>query len=100
MTDDWKKIKILHVSKFVLYNIVVGFILLIFGDEYVARFWLTFAIMILLVVTLGIKVIMATIYLLSYRFCVNNNGCEIKETTAINDPVRTKFDQVKNSMYK
>lgn len=100
MVDDWKKIKFLHVSKFVLYNIVVGFILLIFGDEYVARFWITFLIMILLTVTLGIKVILATIYLLSYRCCVNNKGSESREINAINDPIRAKFNQVKNSMYK
>lgn len=32
MLDDWKKIKIIHVSKFVLYNLMVGFLLLLFGD--------------------------------------------------------------------
>lgn len=100
MVDDWKKIKFIHVSKFVLYNIVVAFILLIFGDEYVARFWITFLIMILLAVTLGIKAILATIYLISYRCCVNNKGSEVREITSINDPIRAKFDQIKKSMYK
>lgn len=68
MADDWKKIKLIHVSKFVLYNLVVGFLLLLFGDLYVIRFWLTFAIMILLGFTLAIKVILGGIYLLCYRF--------------------------------
>lgn len=73
MLEDWKKIKILHVSKFVLYNIVTGFLLLLFGDEYTTRFWLTFSIMVTLILTLGLKVLLATIYLLTYRICGSDN---------------------------
>lgn len=32
MVDEWKMIKLLHVSKFVLYNIVVGFLLILYGN--------------------------------------------------------------------
>lgn len=71
MTDEWKKIKIIHVCKFVFYNIVVAFLLLIFGDNYVARFFLTFAIMILIGFTLLLKVVIAVGYLIYYR-CTNS----------------------------
>lgn len=67
MMDDWKKIKLIHVSKFVLYNIVIAFLLLLFGDMYVVRFGITFGIMILIGVTQLLKVIPGSIYLLLYR---------------------------------
>lgn len=67
MMEDWKKIKILHVSKFVLYNMVVAFLLLLFGDIYVVRFYITLAIMCLLGGSLSIKVFMGAIYLIKYR---------------------------------
>jgi hypothetical protein len=59
----------MHVSKFVLYNLVVGFLLILFGDNYVIRFWFTFGIMVLLGFTLAIKVLIGSIYLLIYRCC-------------------------------
>jgi hypothetical protein len=59
----------MHVSKFVLYNLVVGFLLILFGDNYVIRFWFTFGIMVLLGFTLAIKVLIGSVYLLIYRCC-------------------------------
>lgn len=70
MMDDWKKIKLIHVSKFVLYNILVAFFLLLFcGNNYVGRFWMTFAIMILLGITLVFKVLLGALYLIGYKCC-------------------------------
>jgi hypothetical protein len=57
----------MHVSKFVLYNLVAGFLLILYGNLYVIRFWLTFAIMIILGVTLSLKVFLGAVYLICYR---------------------------------
>lgn len=57
----------MHVSKFVIYNIVIGLLLILFGDAYVVRFWLTFGVMVVLFITLAIKVLFGVTYLIGYR---------------------------------
>lgn len=99
MMDDWKKIKFIHVSKFVLYNILVAFFLLLFGDNYVVRFWMTFSIMILLGTTLVFKVLLGAIYLIGYKLCksVKIENAEVKPN---NDDIHQHFHKVKGSMYR
>jgi|LakMenEpi03Aug12_release.lakeMendotaPanAssembly.Ray.scaffolds.fasta_scaffold4423301_1 hypothetical protein len=77
----------MHVSKFVLYNLVVGFFLILFGDNYVIRFWFTFGIMVLLGFTLAIKVLIGSIYLLIYRCCGSVTSRKEKINVENNDPI-------------
>lgn len=100
MMDDWKKIKLIHVSKFVLYNILVAFLLLLFGDNYVVRFWMTFSIMILLGTTLVFKVLLGAVYLIGYRLCksVKIENPEAKLNNE--DDIHQHFHKVKSSMYR
>ena len=67
LAENWKKIKILHVSKLIFWNSVIAFILLALGNNYVYRFFLTFVIMCILALTLLIKVVLAFIYVVCYR---------------------------------
>lgn len=99
MMDDWKKIRLVHVSKFVLYNTLVAFFLLLFGDDYVIRFWMTFCIMILLGSTLVFKVSLGAIYLIYYRF---SKGVKATTNTGVKpaeDDIHFHFHKVRNSMY-
>lgn len=74
LQDNWKKIKIIHVSKMVFWNAVVGFLLLFFANSYVTRFWLTFVVMIILGATLTIKVLIGLIFIIKYKCCCNSSN--------------------------
>lgn len=73
-TDNWKKIKIVHVSKLIIWNGIVGFILLSLSNSYATRFYVTYAIMVLLAFTMLIKVFLAVTYLFSYKCCRKPKG--------------------------
>lgn len=74
LKSNWKKIRILHVCKFVFWNSVFGFILLLLADSYVIRFYLTFIIMAILGLTLFLKVFIGFIYIIIYK-CQNSKCC-------------------------
>ena len=72
LQNSWKKIKYIHVFKFIFWNIVAAAIMLSNGggqdiESYEPRFYLTLVIMILLAFTLFIKVFLGTIYMFRYR---------------------------------
>ena len=67
LQDNWKKIKFLHVSKFVFYNSIFGFVFIMLADTYILRFILTFVIMVILGLTLFLKVFLGLIYIIQYR---------------------------------
>jgi hypothetical protein len=67
--ETWKVIKFLYVAKLIFWNVLVGGVLLHFGNDFVTRFFITFGIMILLAVTLFVKVFLSVIYYCGYT-CV------------------------------
>ena len=71
--EVWRKIKIIHVAKYIFWNCVIAFILMTLANEYIPRFILTYIIMIILALTLLIKVILGLIYLLIYKCTSQNN---------------------------
>ena len=75
LKDSWRLIKMVHVAKYVFWNIVFGVILLSFGSSYVPRFYITFGIVILMAFSIGIKIFVAVIYLIGYKL-YNVNCCE------------------------
>lgn len=73
-----------------LYNIVLGFLLLIVGDMYVVRFWFTFGIMVLIGFTLAFKIFIGTIYMLIYRCCgtkQSNKTDHLSSSGNFSDPI-------------
>ena len=56
----------LYVAKLIFWNVVVGGILIHFGDDFVLRFFITFGIMAILAITLGIKTFLSIFYYLTY----------------------------------
>jgi hypothetical protein len=64
---SWKIIKTIHVGKLIFWNVITGGLLIHFGGDYLIRFYLTFAIMVLIGSTMLIKVVFAMVYYLIYR---------------------------------
>jgi chitin synthase len=59
---SWKIIKTIHVAKLVFWNVIVAGLLIHFGSNYLVRFYLTFALMVLIASTMAIKVVLAIMY--------------------------------------
>lgn len=79
ITQTWSKIKTLHVGKYLFWNILVAGFLIHFGSNYLVRFWLTFALMILIGGTMLIKVILAISYYFYYVCFIKNTPKFIKK---------------------
>jgi hypothetical protein len=94
--EDWKKIKLIHVSKFVFWNSIVAFVLLLFGNDYIVRFWITFGIMVALLGSLSIKIFIGFLYLIKYRLCSTYSH---RQPQQVEDKVNMYFSKVKNSLY-
>lgn len=60
--NSWKIIKTIHVAKLVFWNVIVAGLLIHFGSNYLVRFYLTLALMIIIASTMFVKVIMAILY--------------------------------------
>lgn len=54
-------------GKYVFWNIVGSVLLLSFSQMYYPRFYISFAIMILIVLTIGIKILIGFAYFISYK---------------------------------
>jgi hypothetical protein len=65
------------VGKYTFWNIVGSVLLLSFSQLYYPRFYISFVIMILVVVTIGIKILIGFAYLISYKL---KNCCKDKAT--------------------
>lgn len=72
--NNWKVIKMVHVGKLVFWNVIVAGLLIHFGSDYLVRFWLTFALMVLIASTMLLKVSLAILYYVYYMICVNTKS--------------------------
>lgn len=72
----WKSIKMIQVGKFLFWNIVTAGLLIHFGSDYLVRFFLTFAMMIIIAGTMLFKVICALVYYVYYKICVNTKAAK------------------------
>ena len=68
--ETWKRIKFIHVSKYIFWNSIISFILMTLANDYTDRFILTYVIMVILASTLFLKVIIGIIYMIKYK-CTN-----------------------------
>ena len=69
MLNSWRLIKLIHVGKFVIWNVIVASILLTLGNDSQSRFWVTFGLVCLISSTQAIKVVVGMFYMLYYK-CV------------------------------
>ena len=61
-------VKFVHVAKYVIWNIILSAVLLTLGASYVPRFWVTFGMVCLIGATMAIKVLIAVLYMIYYKF--------------------------------
>lgn len=59
-------IKFVHISKYVIWNVIVATCLLTLGASYIPRFFVTFVIVIIIGVTISVKVIIGVFYMIIY----------------------------------
>jgi chitin synthase len=66
LTRSWKSLKYIQVWKFIFWNMVVGVLIVSFGDSYTPRFFISFILLIILLFTMVVKIIIGLIYLIHY----------------------------------
>jgi chitin synthase len=67
LKDTWKLIKFVHVSKYVLWNIIVGVVILSFGSSYSPRFFITIIVVAIMGSSLSIKILIGILYMIKYK---------------------------------
>ncbi len=80
LMGSWKLIKVLHVSKFVIWNVILSVVLLSLGSDYKLRFFVTLVMVILIGLSMSIKVVVGSAYLLKYwcgNLCVNEKSPDL-----------------------
>lgn len=60
-------------AKLIFWNVVVAGLLIHWGSNYLVRFYLTFALMVIIASTMALKVILAIFYYLYYKICINSD---------------------------
>lgn len=64
--NTWKIIRTIHVGKLFFWNVIVAGFMIHFGSNYLIRFYLTFALMGIIAVTMFFKVICGVLYYFYY----------------------------------
>ena len=57
----------MHVAKYTFWNTIASVLLISYANLYYPQFYISFAIMVIIVVTIGLKIAIGTLYLLLYR---------------------------------
>jgi hypothetical protein len=70
-----------HVAKYVIWNIVLGVILLSLGSSYTPRFMVTIVLVVLIGVSMSLKVVLAAVYMIMY-WCCNRSDKKKPELTS------------------
>ncbi len=77
LKDKWYLLKMVHVGKFILWNIVLSGVLLSVGSSYKPRFFITIIMVSVIALTLGFKIFIALIYMIVYK--IESCCCKPKE---------------------
>jgi hypothetical protein len=67
LQESWKKIKLIHVSKYVFWNIISSAILLSLASSYTSKFVAWFIIVLLIGTCLSFKIIISLFYNIKYK---------------------------------
>jgi hypothetical protein len=80
----WKIIKTIHVGKLVFWNVLTAGLLIHFGSNYLVRFYLTFALMVIIAGTMSFKVLCGILYYFYYLIFINNKEKETEKSAQRN----------------
>ena len=67
LKNSWRKIKFIHVGKYIFWNIIVGVIFLSFGSNYAPRFYITITMVAIMSSSLAIKILIGCFYMIRYK---------------------------------
>jgi len=70
LKNAWSIIKYIHVTKYVIWNIIIGTALVSLGASYQPRFFITIIMIGLMGLSLSLKIFIGIIYVLNYKFKV------------------------------
>ena len=65
--DSWKLIKMVHVAKYVIWNVVLSAVLLTLGAGYKTRFYVSLTLLGFIAVSFSIKALVGIAYMLVYK---------------------------------
>jgi chitin synthase len=88
MQDKWKLIKLIHVGKYTFWNITASVLLISSSTMYYPQFYISFAIMIIIVFTIGLKIVVGAFYLLVYKL---KSLCTCCEESYTGEPKRSEL---------
>ena len=67
--STWRSIKYIQVYKWLFWNVVFGVLVLTFGSQYKPRFYISLALIGIIVISLLFKIVVAMGYFIAYRCC-------------------------------
>lgn len=77
LKNKWYLLKMVHVGKFILWNIVMSGVLLSVGSSYKPRFFITIIMVSVIALTLAFKIIVALVYMVAYK--IESCCCQPKD---------------------
>jgi hypothetical protein len=89
-------IKLIHVGKYLLWNVVASVLLLSFAEDSKPKFYISFVIIISIILTVGLKIFIGLIYLLKYK-CQSACKRTEKPNGENNEASNSKFDDFANN---
>lgn len=67
LRNKWYLFKMIHVGKFILWNVVLSAVLLLVGAGYQPRFFITMIMVSIIAFTLCFKIVIALLYMTAYK---------------------------------
>lgn len=92
LKGGWKLLKFVHVTKYVIWNILLASVLLTLGSSYTARFFVTIGMVILIGMSMSIKVFVGVIYMLYYR-CKSFSFSKKKPNASVSSSIGRTIDK-------
>jgi hypothetical protein len=86
LAGSWKLIKMVHVAKYVIWNVVLSAVLLTLGAGYKTRFYVSLAVLGLIAVSFSVKALVGIAYMIVYKcknLCSSAKKPEISTDTRI-----------------
>ena len=94
LKDSWKLIKFVHVSKYVIWNIIMSVVLISLGSSYTPRFFITIIVIILMGTSLSVKIIVGMLYMIKYKLsncmcCADRENYDIVESSRVDGLIKS-----------
>lgn len=92
-----------HVAKYVIWNIILATVLLTLGSGYEFRFFITLALVAMIAVTISVKVVIGVFYMLAYKCgnsCMEQKKPKLNEESRIGSIISHYEPQIRKDILK